>query len=138
MPISFMLYMYPDFGYSILAIGVMDVGVNPTGSGAALRGAKPDELFTQAVRHHCSEIIPGFIYLILVLWNRSLICGPHFNNTVSLLALIACAVIISACKPRIVTGPEQTFTVDVRTEMGNNVIELVPKARLLSLVRQMA
>jgi hypothetical protein len=37
-----------------------------------------------------------------------------------LLVLAVLALLVSACKPRIATGPEQTFTVDVpRSEIGN-------------------
>ena len=42
-----------------------------------------------------------------------------------LLALAALALIISACKPRIVTGPEQTFTVDVPRPESSNAINVM-------------
>jgi hypothetical protein len=49
MPISFMLYMYPDFGYSILAIGVIGLGWGFTRLALAylaLRGGQQSEFIS--------------------------------------------------------------------------------------------
>jgi hypothetical protein len=54
-----------------------------------------------------------------------------------LLALVALALMVSACKPKTATGPEKTFTVDVpRSETGNTInvtLELAVPQGVLSL-----